>query len=56
MNYKLPFENDETIVGAIKRIFHNLQQSLVEKNVRSAFVHLGLSDQVNVRPDILVFD
>jgi hypothetical protein len=54
-NSQLPFQNDETTVGFIKRIFHNLKQSLVKDNVRSAFVHLGLTYQVGMTP-YLVFN
>jgi hypothetical protein len=55
MNCQLPSQNGETAVGLIKRIFHNLNQSLVEDNVRSAFVHLGLTYQVDVTPYLLIF-
>jgi hypothetical protein len=56
INYQLPFQNDETTVGFIKRVFHNLKQSLVEDNVRSAFLHLGLPYQVGVTPCLLLFN
>jgi hypothetical protein len=56
MNYQLPFQNDEATVGFIKHIFHNLKQRLVEDNVRNAFVHLGLTYQVDVTPCLLVFN
>jgi hypothetical protein len=42
MNYKLPPESDEHTEGFIKRIFHLMKQTLMEDNVRSAFMQLGL--------------
>jgi hypothetical protein len=41
-NDKLPLESDEHTAGFIKRIFHLMKQTLVEDNVRSAFMQLGL--------------
>jgi hypothetical protein len=54
MDYQLPFQNDETTVSLIKRIIHNLKSSLVEDNVRSAFVHLELTYQIDVTVYLLV--
>jgi hypothetical protein len=56
MNYQLPVRNDKTTVGFIKRIFHNLKQSRVEDNVRSAFMYLGLTYQVDTTLYLLIFD
>jgi hypothetical protein len=55
-NSQLPFQNDETTIGFIKHIFHNLKQSSVEDNVRGAFVHLDLTNQLDVIPYFLVFN
>jgi hypothetical protein len=56
MNYKLPLESDETAAGFIKRIFHTMKQTLVEDNVRSAFVQLGLRYDIETIPYLLLFD
>jgi phosphosulfolactate phosphohydrolase-like enzyme len=42
MNSKPPWDNDQTTAGVIKRIFHVMKQTLVEDNVRNAFIQLGL--------------
>jgi hypothetical protein len=42
MNYTLPLESEETTAGFIMDIFHMMKQTLVEDNVRHAFVQLGL--------------
>jgi hypothetical protein len=42
MIYTLPFESDETTAEFIMRIFHMMKQTLVEDNVRHAFVQFGL--------------
>jgi hypothetical protein len=56
MNYKLPLETDETTAAFIKRIFHAMKQTLVEDNVRSAFVQLGLHYNIEADPYVLRFD
>jgi hypothetical protein len=55
MNYMLPLENDETTVGFIMRIFHIMRQTLVEDNVRHAFVQLGLRYNIYTSPYTLLF-
>jgi hypothetical protein len=42
MNGKLPLESDQTTAGFIKCIFHIIKQTVVEDNVRSAFLQIGL--------------
>jgi hypothetical protein len=42
MNNKIPLESDETTTDFIKRIFQMVKQTLVEDNVRSAFLQIGL--------------
>jgi hypothetical protein len=37
-------------------MFHNVKQSLVEDNISSVFVHLGLSYRVDVCPYLIVVD
>jgi hypothetical protein len=41
-NCEVSLENDEHTAGFIKRIFHLMKQTLVEDNVRSALMQLGL--------------
>jgi hypothetical protein len=56
MNYALPLESDETTSGFIMRIFHMRKQTLVEDNVRHAFVQLGLRYNIDTSPYTLLFD
>jgi hypothetical protein len=56
MNYKLPLQSDEHTAGFIKRIFHLMKQTLVEDNVQSAFMQLGLQYIIEATPCLLHFD
>jgi hypothetical protein len=56
MNYKLPLKTDGTTAGFIKRIFHMMKQTLVEDNVRSSFMQLGLTYDIDPIPYGLIFD
>jgi hypothetical protein len=56
MNSKIPFDTDESATGFIKRIFHNMKQTPVPDNVRSAFVNIGIRYHVDVDPYLLIFD
>jgi hypothetical protein len=56
MGYQLPFDNDEITTGFVKRVFHNAKQTLVEDNVRSAFMQLRLSCDIRTTPYLLLFD
>jgi hypothetical protein len=56
MNYKLPLDSDEHIAGFIKGIFHLMEQTLVEDNVRSAFMQLGLQYNIEAAPYLFHFD
>jgi hypothetical protein len=56
MNYRLPLETDETTAGVIKRIFHMMKQTLVEDTVRSSFMRLGLTYDIDNIPCVLIFD
>jgi hypothetical protein len=56
IGHPVPFHNDEITAGFIRRIFHNAEQTLVEDNVRSAFVQLGLSYEIGATPYLLLFD
>jgi hypothetical protein len=40
----------------IKRIFHNLKQTLVVDNLRTAFIQIGIQYNIDVEPYLLVFD
>jgi hypothetical protein len=55
MNSKLPLESDEYTAGFIKRIFHLMKQTLVEDNVRSTFMQLGPSYNVEATLYFLYF-
>jgi hypothetical protein len=50
MNFKLPFQNGETTADFIKPVFHLMKQTLVEDNVRSAFMQLGLRHDIDTSP------
>jgi hypothetical protein len=56
MNYTLPMKDDEMTAGFIKRIFHLMKQTLVEDNVRSAFMQLGLRYDIETNPYVPRFD
>jgi hypothetical protein len=56
MNYTVPLESDETTAGFIMRIFQMMKQTLVEDNVRHAFVQLGLRYNIDTSPYALFFD
>jgi hypothetical protein len=56
MNYKLPLDFDETTAEFIKRIFHTIKQTLVEDNVRSSFMQIGLQYNIETSPYLLSFD
>jgi hypothetical protein len=56
MNYKLPLGSDDSAVTFVKRIFHNLKQTLVADNVRSAFIHIDIRYNIDVEPYLLMFD
>jgi hypothetical protein len=56
MNYGLTLETDEAMAGSIKRIFHRMKQTLVEDNVRSSFMQLGLTYGIDTIPYVLIFD
>jgi hypothetical protein len=49
-------ETDETTAGFIKRIFHMMKQILVEENVRSSFMQLDLTYDIDTIPHMLIFD
>jgi hypothetical protein len=56
MNSRVPLETDETTAGFTKRIFHAMKQMLVEDNVRSAFIQLGLQYDIETDPYVLRFE
>lgn len=56
MNYTLPMETDEKAAEFIQRIFHLMKQTLVEDNVRSAFMQIGLQYEIERCPYVLLFD
>jgi hypothetical protein len=56
MNDKLPLESDETTASFIKHTFHMMKQTLVEDNVRSAFVQVGLQYDIETSQYVLRFD
>jgi hypothetical protein len=56
MNYTLPLESDEITTGFIMRSFHIMKQTLVEDNVRHAFVQLGLRYNTDMSTYTLLFD
>jgi hypothetical protein len=56
MNYKPPLESDEHTAGFIKRIFHLMKQTLVDINVRSAFMQHGLQYIIEATPCLLHFN
>jgi hypothetical protein len=53
MNYRLPLGSDGTMTRFIKRIFHIMNQRPVEDNVRSSFVQLGLTYDIDTIPYVL---
>jgi transposase len=56
MNYNLPLDSDETTAGFIKRICQTMQQTVVEDNVQSSFMQIGLHSDVETSPYLLSFD
>jgi hypothetical protein len=56
MVYKLPMNGDDSTTAFIRRISHNMKQTLVADNVRSAFVQIGVSYDIDVVPYRLIFD
>jgi hypothetical protein len=56
MNYRLPLETDETTAGFMKRIFHMMKQTPVKDNVRSSFMQLDLTYNINTIAYVLMFD
>jgi hypothetical protein len=56
MNYNLPLESDEHTAGFIKRIFHLTKQTLMEHNVPSVCMQLGLQYNSEETPDLLHLD
>jgi hypothetical protein len=56
MNYRLPLKTDETTAGFIRRIVHMMKQTLVEDNIRSSVMQLGLTYDIDTIPDVLIFD
>jgi hypothetical protein len=55
MNDRVPLETDETTAGSMKRIFHAMEQTLVEDNVGSAFLQLGLQYDIDTGRYVLRF-
>jgi hypothetical protein len=55
INYKLPFDGDDSMAMFIKRIFHNMKQTLVEDNVRSAFIQIEVRCNIDIVPYCLIF-
>jgi hypothetical protein len=56
MNDGLPFDHGETTTAFLERICHLRKQTLVEPNVRSAFMQLGLSYDTEVSSYLLELD
>jgi hypothetical protein len=56
MNYRLSLETDETMACFIKRIFHMMEWNLVEDNVRSSFMQLGLTYDINTILYVCIFN
>jgi hypothetical protein len=56
MAYKFPMNSDDSITAFIRRIFHNMKQTLVADNARSAFVQIGVRYDIDVVPYRLIFD
>jgi hypothetical protein len=40
MNFKFRLESDDSTAVFIRRIFHKMKQTLVEDNVRTAFIQI----------------
>jgi hypothetical protein len=55
MNYRLPSETDRTTAGFIQRILHIMKQTLVENNLRSSFMQLGFTYDIDITPYMLIF-
>jgi hypothetical protein len=56
MSYRLLFDDDETTVAFIKRIFHHAKQTLVDDYIQSALVKLGLACDIGTSPSLPLFD
>jgi hypothetical protein len=56
MNHKLPLEAGETTAGFMTRIFHMMKPTVVEDDVRSSFVQLGLTYDIDTIPCVLISD
>jgi hypothetical protein len=56
MNYRFPLGSNDSVVAFIRRIFHNLKQTLPPDIVRSAFVHIGVEYTIDAEPYLLIFD
>jgi hypothetical protein len=56
MNYRLPLETDKTTASFIKRFFYMMKQILVDDNVRSPFMQLGLTYDIDTIPYVLIFE
>jgi hypothetical protein len=56
VNDRLPLETDQTTAGFMKHLFHMMKHTLVEDTVRSFFMQLGLTYDINTIPYLLIFD
>jgi hypothetical protein len=56
MNSKLPLRSDDSVVAFIRRLFHNLKQTLTPEIVRNTFVHIGVEYNIDVEPYLLICD
>jgi hypothetical protein len=56
MSSKVSFGSDDSVGGFITHICHNLKQTLVPDNVRSAFILIGIQHSIDVEPYFLVLD
>jgi hypothetical protein len=56
INDKLPLKSDETTAGSRKRIFRMMMRTLIPDNVRSSFIQMGLQHNIEISPDVSLFD
>jgi hypothetical protein len=56
MAYNLLMNSDDFTTAFIRCILHNMKQTLVADNVRSAFVQIGVRYNIDVVPYRLIFD
>jgi hypothetical protein len=56
VNSRLPLGSDDSVVAFIRRIFHNLKQTLTPDIVRSAFVHIEVEYNIDAELYLLIFD